>query len=129
MYISSHTSFKYVNDNFYFCKCISMVCNLRFHKKNKNKCSLYNVLFDKKVVRLLPTNFEVTWEFLVLHAMIQLCVAGDGELALRARFTSYHTARAARSSPTTFLALRARFLICCSRFALAALALRARVQN
>ena len=64
-----------------------------------------------------------------MNAIVQLCVAGDGELAFRARFAFYHTARAARSSPTTLLALRARSLICCSRFAFAALALRARAPN
>ena len=34
--------------------------------KNKNKFLLYNALVDKQVVRLLPTNFEVTKKFLIV---------------------------------------------------------------
>ena len=98
---------------------------------DKNKFLLYNVLFDEEVVRIFSTHFEVSWEFLI-HAILKRRVAGDGELALRVWFTFHNAARDARSPPTTLLALRARspiIVLCCSRFALAALALRARAQN
>ena len=72
-------------------------------------------------LRTLKLRYE-----LLIHAIIQLCATGDGDLAFRARLSFYNAARAARSPTSTLLALRASTLICCSRFALVALALRAR---